>query len=266
MPPLEGTLLEKLRKIEALHAGTTVDGEREAARTGSGGGAAQGVRMLRLIACSALLLLSACSDQLTAQETQADASQVHQDASNVREDASHTHQDASQVLEASDARRDGVHPDGGGPDDAPKATSDAISTATACASLRGCCDGFNIPDSCAQVAASGNGELCVLALVSTESIEPAREPGEQDCSADAAPGPCFLLCPVSTDPVMFGPITTPVCMELSACCSSITVSGGTATCSFVSLEDDGPPCTSALGVFQGLGFCKGISSDAASGS
>jgi len=30
--PLEGTLLEKLRKIEALHAGTNVDGEREAAR------------------------------------------------------------------------------------------------------------------------------------------------------------------------------------------------------------------------------------------
>lgn len=30
--PLEGTLLEKLRKIEALHAGTSVDGEREAAR------------------------------------------------------------------------------------------------------------------------------------------------------------------------------------------------------------------------------------------
>lgn len=29
---LEGTLLEKLRKIEALHAGTTVAGEREAAR------------------------------------------------------------------------------------------------------------------------------------------------------------------------------------------------------------------------------------------
>jgi hypothetical protein len=29
--PLEGTLLEKLRKIEALHAGTKVDGEREAA-------------------------------------------------------------------------------------------------------------------------------------------------------------------------------------------------------------------------------------------
>jgi len=26
---LEGTLLEKLRKIEALHAGTTVDGEKE---------------------------------------------------------------------------------------------------------------------------------------------------------------------------------------------------------------------------------------------
>lgn len=32
MLPLEGTLLEKLRKIEALHAGTTVVGEREAAR------------------------------------------------------------------------------------------------------------------------------------------------------------------------------------------------------------------------------------------
>lgn len=32
MLQLEGTLLEKLRKIEALHAGTTVDGEREAAR------------------------------------------------------------------------------------------------------------------------------------------------------------------------------------------------------------------------------------------
>jgi hypothetical protein len=32
MLPLEGSLLEKLRKIEALHAGTTVDGEREAAR------------------------------------------------------------------------------------------------------------------------------------------------------------------------------------------------------------------------------------------
>lgn len=32
MLPLEATLLEKLRKIEALHAGTTVDGEREAAR------------------------------------------------------------------------------------------------------------------------------------------------------------------------------------------------------------------------------------------
>ena len=32
MLPLEGTLLEKLRKIEALHAGTPVDGEREAAR------------------------------------------------------------------------------------------------------------------------------------------------------------------------------------------------------------------------------------------
>jgi hypothetical protein len=30
-PPLEGTLLEKLRKIEALHAGTTIAGEREAA-------------------------------------------------------------------------------------------------------------------------------------------------------------------------------------------------------------------------------------------
>jgi hypothetical protein len=29
---LEGTLVEKLRKIEALHAGTKVDGEREAAR------------------------------------------------------------------------------------------------------------------------------------------------------------------------------------------------------------------------------------------
>jgi hypothetical protein len=32
MLPLEGTLLEKLRKIEALHAGTKVEGEREAAR------------------------------------------------------------------------------------------------------------------------------------------------------------------------------------------------------------------------------------------
>jgi hypothetical protein len=32
MLPLEGTLLEKLRKIEALHAGTRIDGEREAAR------------------------------------------------------------------------------------------------------------------------------------------------------------------------------------------------------------------------------------------
>lgn len=32
MLSLEGTLLEKLRKIEALHAGTNVDGEREAAR------------------------------------------------------------------------------------------------------------------------------------------------------------------------------------------------------------------------------------------
>src|SRR5271155_2159536 len=32
MLPLEGSLLEKLRKIEALHAGTSVDGEREAAR------------------------------------------------------------------------------------------------------------------------------------------------------------------------------------------------------------------------------------------
>jgi hypothetical protein len=32
MLPLEGTLLEKLRKIEALHVGTKVDGEREAAR------------------------------------------------------------------------------------------------------------------------------------------------------------------------------------------------------------------------------------------
>jgi hypothetical protein len=32
MLPLEGTLLEKLRKIEALHAGTNVEGEREAAR------------------------------------------------------------------------------------------------------------------------------------------------------------------------------------------------------------------------------------------
>jgi len=30
--PLEGTLLEKLRKIEALHAGTGFSGEREAAR------------------------------------------------------------------------------------------------------------------------------------------------------------------------------------------------------------------------------------------
>lgn len=29
---LEGTLIEKLRKLEALHAGTAVDGEREAAR------------------------------------------------------------------------------------------------------------------------------------------------------------------------------------------------------------------------------------------
>lgn len=29
---LEGTLVEKLRKLEALHAGTKIDGEREAAR------------------------------------------------------------------------------------------------------------------------------------------------------------------------------------------------------------------------------------------
>ena len=29
---LEGTLIEKLRKLEALHAGTAVEGEREAAR------------------------------------------------------------------------------------------------------------------------------------------------------------------------------------------------------------------------------------------
>lgn len=29
---LEGTLIEKLRKLEALHAGTKIDGEREAAR------------------------------------------------------------------------------------------------------------------------------------------------------------------------------------------------------------------------------------------
>jgi hypothetical protein len=32
MLPLEGTLLEKLRKIEALHAGTRINGEREAAK------------------------------------------------------------------------------------------------------------------------------------------------------------------------------------------------------------------------------------------
>lgn len=32
MLPLEGTLLEKLRKIEALHAGTKIDRERQAAR------------------------------------------------------------------------------------------------------------------------------------------------------------------------------------------------------------------------------------------
>jgi hypothetical protein len=32
MLPLDGTLLEKLRKIEALHAGTKIDREREAAR------------------------------------------------------------------------------------------------------------------------------------------------------------------------------------------------------------------------------------------
>jgi hypothetical protein len=32
MLPVEGTLLEKLRKIEALHAGTKVEGERSAAR------------------------------------------------------------------------------------------------------------------------------------------------------------------------------------------------------------------------------------------
>jgi hypothetical protein len=31
-PLLEGTLLEKLRKLEALHAGTKFSGEREAAR------------------------------------------------------------------------------------------------------------------------------------------------------------------------------------------------------------------------------------------
>ena len=35
----EATLLEKLRRIEALHAGTTSDGEREAAR-----GAAERIR------------------------------------------------------------------------------------------------------------------------------------------------------------------------------------------------------------------------------
>jgi hypothetical protein len=31
---VEGTLIEKLRKLEALHAGTKIDGEREAARRG----------------------------------------------------------------------------------------------------------------------------------------------------------------------------------------------------------------------------------------
>ena len=36
MLPLEGTLLEKLRKIEALHAGTKIDGEREAAVSPAG--------------------------------------------------------------------------------------------------------------------------------------------------------------------------------------------------------------------------------------
>lgn len=29
---VEGTLIEKLRKLEAIHAGTQIDGEREAAR------------------------------------------------------------------------------------------------------------------------------------------------------------------------------------------------------------------------------------------
>jgi hypothetical protein len=32
MLPLEGTLVERLRRLEALHAGTKFDGEREAAR------------------------------------------------------------------------------------------------------------------------------------------------------------------------------------------------------------------------------------------
>jgi len=32
MLPIEGTLVEKVRKLEALHAGTKIDGEREAAR------------------------------------------------------------------------------------------------------------------------------------------------------------------------------------------------------------------------------------------
>src|SRR3984885_10981883 len=37
MLPLEGTLLEKLRKIEALYAGANVDGEGEAGRRAGAG-------------------------------------------------------------------------------------------------------------------------------------------------------------------------------------------------------------------------------------
>jgi hypothetical protein len=110
--------------------------------------------------------------------------------------------------------------------------------------------------------------FCSLVLESTSIVE-VVEPNEPWCPSDAPfvidGGPCRSVCQnYSGYGPPFGPPRDQRCKALSACCSSITIPSGEATCGIVAVEDEGPVCASALATFQALGSCKGVSFDAGS--
>ncbi len=206
----------------------------------------------RIFSIVAVCSVQACSDH----------------ASSVADAADGVPKDVSQGKNDSAAKAQG---DGSTAHDARATQADASETNAldssvipmACATLTVCCDRNTVPAQlCPEVVAARNDSFCSLALVSNTGSQ-VMQPGEPYCPGAgdfSEAGPCVALCEDSAEPPSFGAITDPTCKALNACCSSITVSGGTATCSFVALEDDGPPCTFALATFQGLGFCKAAGS------
>jgi hypothetical protein len=143
-----------------------------------------------------------------------------------------------------------------------KASSSQSSLASAnpdsCPTLGPCCNQFTGPDAnplssdgvqnrtqaseCAATAASGNADLCTMIL--TVLQVPESTPNIV-CGVSVAPGQSYGTG-----------ASNPACLELAACCSSITEAGGTAACDFISYDDFSWLCASALQHFQAVGSCK----------